>query len=51
MIELTYSTQLTDWLRVQPDVQYVINPGADRSLDNALVIGIRFEFSNSIVRD
>jgi porin len=51
VIELTYSTQLTDWLRVQPDVQYVINPGADRSLDNALVIGIRFEFSNSIVRD
>jgi porin len=42
-IELTYSAQLTDWLRVQPDIQYIINPGADRSLENALVIGIRFE--------
>jgi porin len=44
-IELTYSTQMTDWLRLQPDLQYVINPGLDRDLDNALVLGLRFEFS------
>ncbi|MDH3433659.1 MAG: carbohydrate porin, partial [Gammaproteobacteria bacterium] len=41
-IELTYSTQVTDWLRLQPDLQYVIHPGLNRNLDNALVFGLRF---------
>ncbi len=50
-IELTYSAQLTDWLRVQPDIQYVINPGADPALDDALVIGVRFELSNVFESD
>ncbi len=44
-IELTYSAQVTDWLRLQPDLQYVINPGLNRDLDNALVMGLRFELS------
>ncbi|MDH3337505.1 MAG: carbohydrate porin [Gammaproteobacteria bacterium] len=44
-IELTYSTQVTDWLRLQPDLQYVISPGLNRDLDNALVLGLRFELS------
>ena len=43
IIELTYSAQLTEWLRVQPDIQYVINPSADPTLDDALVLGVRFE--------
>ena len=42
-IELTYSTQITDNFRIQPDIQYIINPGTDPSLDNALVVGVRFE--------
>lgn len=41
-VELTYSDLLTDWLAVQPDVQYVVNPGADPALDNALILGSRF---------
>ncbi len=41
-LELTYNDNLTSWLTVQPDVQYVINPGTDPSLDNALVLGSRF---------
>jgi len=44
-IELTYSTQVTDYLRIQPDIQYVLNPGMDPSLDDALVIGVRFELA------
>ena len=40
--ELTYSDKITPWLSVQPDIQYIINPGTDKSLDNALVIGTRF---------
>lgn len=44
-VELTYRAQVTPWLAVQPDVQYVINPGADPALKNALVAGVRFEVS------
>lgn len=46
-IELTYRTPITDWLTLQPDIQYVINPGTDPALDNALVILLRFELSFS----
>ena len=42
-IELTYGTRITPWLYVQPDIQYIINPGVDRTLDNALVIGLRMQ--------
>jgi porin len=42
-VELTYRAQVTPWLAVQPDLQYVINPGADPALKNALVMGLRFE--------
>jgi len=45
-IELTYSAQITDWLRIQPDLQYIINPAADPTLKNAFVIGVRFEVSS-----
>jgi len=38
-VELTYQHALTDWWTVQPDVQWVINPGGNA--DNALVIGLR----------
>ena len=41
VIELTYERAIDDRLTVQPDVQYVINPGWDRALDNALVAGVR----------
>lgn len=42
-LELTYRAELTPWLTIQPDAQYVINPGADPGLKNAFVIGLRFE--------
>ncbi|HEX4303429.1 MAG TPA: carbohydrate porin [Rhizomicrobium sp.] len=40
-LEATYSVPVTGWLTLQPDIQYVIAPGADPSLDDALVIGTR----------
>ncbi|WP_232475872.1 carbohydrate porin [Flavisphingomonas formosensis] len=40
-IELTYQRRLTRWLTVQPDMQYIVHPGADASLRNALVFGLR----------
>ena len=35
--------QVPPWLAIQPDIQYVINPGTSKSVDDALVIGTRFE--------
>lgn len=42
-IELTYRFPVAEWLTLQPNVQYVINPGLDPMLDNALAVGVRFE--------
>lgn len=42
-IELSYRMQLNDWLRLQPDIQYIIDTGALGELKNALVLGVRFE--------
>jgi porin len=41
VIEFTYQAGITPWLVVQPDLQYIINPGGTRDLNNALVIGGR----------
>ena len=47
-VEVTYQAQLTPWWQVQPDVQYVLNPGAgilnpdtNRKVGNELVLGLR----------
>jgi len=41
VVELTYQAQLTKWLSVQPDLQYIINPGGTTNIENAFVIGGR----------
>jgi porin len=44
-IEASYLMQLTKWLTLQPDLQYVIHPDTQRSLANAWVVQLRFELS------
>jgi porin len=44
--ELTYRAPMTDWLVLAPSVQFVDNPGADLSMDDAWVVGLRFELSH-----
>lgn len=44
-IELTYRVQATPWLALQPDVHYIIHPDTDSALENAWVLGLRFELS------
>ncbi len=44
-IEVTYSTQVNDWLAIQPNLQYVINPGGLGNFSNALAAGVRLEFA------
>ena len=42
-IELTYRAPINDWLTIQPDVQYIKDPGTNSSHDNALIVGLRVE--------
>jgi porin len=44
--ELTYRAVLTDWLTVQPDIQYIVHPGFDGSVKNDLVFGLHFEMGH-----
>ena len=43
IVEATYRAPVTDWLTLQPDLQYVINPGGRPALGNALILGFRAE--------
>ena len=45
-LELTYLAQISSWLSVQPDAQYVIHPGGTRLLRNATVLGLRVAMSH-----
>ena len=45
-IEFTYVLPIADRLQIQPDFQYILNPGADPDLENALVLGIRLELNH-----
>jgi len=40
-IELTYQAQIKPGLIIQPDIQYIKNPGGDRDTKSALVVGVR----------
>ena len=46
VFELSYRAQIRDLIQIQPDIQYIINPGVDRTLENALVIGVRLELKH-----
>lgn len=39
--EATYAYVWNKWISLQPDLQYVMRPGADRHVPNALVVGLR----------
>ncbi len=39
--ELYYRIQVTPWLTITPDVQYIARPGGDRATDDAFVMGLR----------
>ena len=41
--ELTYSAQIARWLMIQPDFQYVLQPGFDPTIGNAIEVGVRLQ--------
>jgi len=43
VLEFTHSLSLHPALNLQPDIQYVINPGTNPTRSNALVVGGRLE--------
>jgi porin len=45
VFEATYAHRLTDWLEVQPNAQWVLNPSADPLLGEAFAFGLRFNFA------
>jgi porin len=44
-LEATYLMQITKWLSIQPDLQVIINPGGDKGLSNAFVLGGRLSIT------
>ncbi|MGH6706229.1 MAG: carbohydrate porin, partial [Sphingomicrobium sp.] len=44
-LELTYRMPVTSWLTVQPGLHYLVNPGADPAIRDALALGLRTELS------
>lgn len=41
VVEFTYRAQITPWLVLQPDVQYVLHPGTNPGIENAAIVGSR----------
>lgn len=41
--ELTYRAEITKYFAVQPDIQFILNPGMDSTIQDAVVLGIRTE--------
>ena len=44
-LELSYRAQVSSIFALQPDIQYVINPGIDPSIENVLIMGMRLELA------
>ena len=41
VIELYYSARITPWASISPSVQYVTNPGGDKTVSDAVILGVR----------
>jgi porin len=44
-VELTYGCTVKPGLLVQPSLQYLVNPGGDRSIPNAVAVGVNVVFN------
>lgn len=42
MLEFTHKVMITKWMYLQPDIQYIIQPGGTGNIDDALVLGFQF---------
>ncbi len=44
-LEFTYQIVMTPWWKIQPDVQYILHPGASDRIPDAVVLGCRFNLA------
>ena len=44
-VELTWRVPIGEHVVLQPDVQYIVNPGAERGIPDAWVVGVRMELA------
>ena len=42
-VELSYRMQVLPWLAIQPDIQWIKNPGTNSAVDDATLFGVRTE--------
>jgi len=45
VFELYYSAQVTPWLNISPSIQYIANPGGNKTTSDAVVLGVRAQMS------
>ena len=43
VIELYYNAELAPWVRVSPSIQWIANPGGERSVNDAAVVALRVQ--------
>ena len=48
VVEVTYSDEILPGVALQPDIQYIVNPAADPTVDDAIVIGLRVTIDFSL---
>lgn len=44
-LELYYNARLTPWLNISPSIQYIANPGGDKTARDAVVLGVRAQMT------
>ncbi len=47
-LEAIYLLQLGEFVQLEPNVQWIVNPGMDPAVENALVLGLRLRASLSV---
>jgi len=45
VFELYYSAAVTPWLNISPSIQYIANPGGDKTAGDAVVLGMRIQMT------
>jgi porin len=42
VFDFSYKVEITPWMFLQPDMQYIVNPSGGKNIDDAFVVGTRF---------
>ncbi|MCK4753438.1 MAG: carbohydrate porin [Planctomycetes bacterium] len=45
VLEIYYNAEVSSWLNISPNIQYITNPGGNRAISNAVVLGVRAQMS------